>query len=84
MGLFDEAPVEREVVRDGHAAAEPPVEFGEGSGDQALPIAVESFHALKQRQTSDTIASPGDKSRRVNLLNWDGLGTGGLFPGSKD
>ncbi|MEB8325309.1 nitrate reductase subunit beta [Dietzia kunjamensis] len=58
--------------------------FGEGSGDQALPIAVESFHALKQRQTSDTIASPGDKSRRVNLLNWDGLGTGGLFPGSKD
>src|SRR5699024_7741457 len=54
--------------------------FGEGSGDQALPIAVESFHALRQRQTSDTIASPDDKARRVNLLNWDGLGTGGLFP----
>ncbi|HJC58724.1 MAG TPA: nitrate reductase subunit beta, partial [Candidatus Dietzia intestinigallinarum] len=57
--------------------------FGEGSGDQALPIAVESFHALKQRQTSDTIASPADKNRRVNLLNWDGLGTGGLFPRKK-
>lgn len=57
--------------------------FGEGSGDQALPIAVESFHALKQRQTSDSIASPADKNRRVNLLNWDGLGTGGLFPGKK-
>src|SRR5699024_11354177 len=58
--------------------------FGEGSGDQALPIAEESFHALRQRQTSDTIASPDDKDRRVNLLNWDGLGTGGLFPRKKD
>ncbi|HJC59542.1 MAG TPA: nitrate reductase subunit beta, partial [Candidatus Dietzia intestinigallinarum] len=57
--------------------------FGEGSGDQALPIAVESFHALRARQTSDTIASPADKNRRVNLLNWDGLGTGGLFPRKK-
>jgi len=37
MGLFDEAPVEREVVRDGHAAAEPSVEFGEGSGEGRAP-----------------------------------------------
>src|SRR5699024_4512994 len=58
--------------------------FGDDSGDQELPIAVERFHALRQRQTSDTNASPADKYRRVNLLNWDGLGTGGLFPRKKD
>jgi nitrate reductase / nitrite oxidoreductase, beta subunit len=49
--------------------------FGESSGG-ATPIAVESFHALKQRQTSDTFVDPGDKTRRVNLLNWDGKGAG--------
>jgi nitrate reductase beta subunit len=55
--------------------------FGEGSGNQALPIAVENFKALRTRQTSDTIASPDDKSSRINLLNWDGKGVPrGLFP----
>jgi nitrate reductase beta subunit len=58
--------------------------FGEGSGGQ-VPLAVESFHALKQRQQSDTFASPEDKSSRVNLLNWDGSGTPeGLFPPRSD
>ncbi|MEV6306598.1 nitrate reductase subunit beta [Actinoplanes sp. NPDC051861] len=38
--------------------------FGESSGG-ADPIAVENFHMLKDRQTSD---------RRLNLLNWDGKG----------
>jgi nitrate reductase beta subunit len=54
--------------------------FGEGSGSQT-PLAVENFRMLQDRQTSDAIASPGDKSARVNLLNWDGKGAPpGLFP----
>ncbi|GAA3861429.1 nitrate reductase subunit beta [Saccharothrix violaceirubra] len=54
--------------------------FGESSGG-ASPIAVENFHLLRERQTGDTVAAPVDKSRRVNLLNWDGKGRPeGLFP----
>ncbi|MGA5710419.1 nitrate reductase subunit beta [Streptomyces cellulosae] len=54
--------------------------FGETSGG-AAPIAVENFHALRSRQTSDTAAAPTDKAGRVNLLNWDGKGSPpGLFP----
>jgi nitrate reductase beta subunit len=54
--------------------------FGESSGGPA-PIAVENFHMLRDRQTTDTIASPADKAHRVNLLNWDGKGRpAGLFP----
>ena len=59
--------------------------FGEGSGNQAQPIAVENFAMLQARQTSDTVASPDDKQRRVNLLNWDGKGApSGLFPPRED
>ncbi|MEU3009720.1 nitrate reductase subunit beta [Nocardia asteroides] len=51
--------------------------FGETSG-APVPVAVETFHALKQRQTSESI---GDAAR-VNLLNWDGKGRpAGMFPG---
>jgi nitrate reductase / nitrite oxidoreductase, beta subunit len=54
--------------------------FGESSG-AAAPLAVENFRALRDRQTSDTVAAPTDKATRVNLLNWDGKGTpSGLFP----
>jgi len=54
--------------------------FGESSG-APTPIAVESFHILKERQTSDHPAEPPEKKARVNLLNWDGRGTPeGLFP----
>ncbi|MGW2755249.1 4Fe-4S dicluster domain-containing protein, partial [Streptomyces sp. NPDC001273] len=54
--------------------------FGETSGG-AAPIAVENFHALRDRQTSDTPAAPTGKETRVNLLNWDGKGSPpGLFP----
>ncbi|HEX6918969.1 MAG TPA: nitrate reductase subunit beta [Actinomycetes bacterium] len=54
--------------------------FGESSG-LPTPVAVETFHALKTRQESDTLAAPDDKRARVNLLNWDGKGTPpGLFP----
>jgi nitrate reductase / nitrite oxidoreductase, beta subunit len=54
--------------------------FGEGSGSP-VPIAVENFQMLANRQTADTMASPDDKAARVNLLNWDGKGTPqGMFP----
>jgi nitrate reductase beta subunit len=58
--------------------------FGESSGGPT-PIAVENFHMLKDRQTSDTVAAPEDKGQRVNLLSWDGRGTPeGLFPPRDD
>ena len=58
--------------------------FGEGSGTPT-PIAVENFQMLQNRQTADTVASPDDKSSRVNLLNWDGRGKpSGLFPPPPD
>jgi len=58
--------------------------FGEGSGGP-IPLALENFHALKQRQTSDSIADPEDKGGRVNLLNWDGNGRpDGMFPSRQD
>jgi nitrate reductase beta subunit len=54
--------------------------FGEASGGP-VPVAVETFHALKQRQQSTGIAPANDMRGRVNLLNWDGVGTpAGLFP----
>jgi nitrate reductase / nitrite oxidoreductase, beta subunit len=54
--------------------------FGEASG-RPMPVSVETFHALKQRQTSEGIADPETRGARVNLLNWDGKGTPpGLFP----
>jgi nitrate reductase / nitrite oxidoreductase, beta subunit len=58
--------------------------FGESSGGP-VPIAVENFQMLRDRQTSETLASPSDKSARVNLLNWDGKGAPtGLFPPRPD
>jgi len=58
--------------------------FGEASGG-STPVAVENFHALKQRQTSDEFVDPGDGRRRVNLLNWDGKGAAAdLMPPRKD
>ncbi|HYJ69178.1 MAG TPA: nitrate reductase subunit beta, partial [Nocardioidaceae bacterium] len=58
--------------------------FGEASGRPA-PVAVETFNALRQRQSSDE-AAPADPLRgRVNLLNWDGNGRpDGLFPPHRD
>jgi nitrate reductase beta subunit len=54
--------------------------FGEASG-RPVPVAVETFHALRQRQTSEGISPPDEMRGRVNLLNWDGVGTPpGLFP----
>ncbi|KQP70492.1 MULTISPECIES: nitrate reductase subunit beta [unclassified Microbacterium] len=54
--------------------------FGEASG-RPVPVAVETFHALKERQTSDAAAGGESLRGRVNLLNWDGNGAPpGLFP----
>jgi nitrate reductase / nitrite oxidoreductase, beta subunit len=54
--------------------------FGEASG-RPSPVAVETFQALRQRQTSDVSVSGEELKGRVNLLNWDGKGTPqGLFP----
>jgi nitrate reductase beta subunit len=60
--------------------------FGEGSGPGfAEPIAVENFHMLQQRQTTDTVADPSTRKARVNLLNWDAKGApSGLFPPRAD
>jgi nitrate reductase beta subunit len=48
--------------------------FGESSG-RPVPVSIESFHALKQRQTSENIVPVEDVKGRINLLNWDGKGT---------
>jgi nitrate reductase beta subunit len=54
--------------------------FGEASGRPA-PVSVETFHALRDRQTSDRLVDPGTPGARINLLNWDGKGRPeGLFP----
>ncbi|MEN3533636.1 nitrate reductase subunit beta [Microbispora sp. ZYX-F-249] len=58
--------------------------FGEASGLPA-PVAVENFHALKERQEADDLDRASELRGRVNLLNWDGKGTpDGLFPKRKD
>jgi nitrate reductase beta subunit len=54
--------------------------FGEASGRPA-PVAVETFNALRQRQTTDVPTTSAELRGRVNLLNWDGNGAPpGLFP----
>ena len=58
--------------------------FGEASGGP-VPVAVETFHALRHRQTSEGMAANESRPSRVNLLNWDGRGTpAGLFPSDGD
>ena len=58
--------------------------FGEASG-RPVPVAVETFHALQQRQSSEGIAPAESLRGRVNLLNWDGVGTPeGMFPPRTD
>ena len=54
--------------------------FGEGSG-RPVPVAVETFHALRNRQTTEGMAANANHPSRVNLLNWDGRGVpDGMFP----
>ena len=54
--------------------------FGEASG-KPVPVAVETFNALRERQTSSGTGDSGGLKGRVNLLNWDGKGAPtGMFP----
>jgi nitrate reductase beta subunit len=54
--------------------------FGEASGGP-VPVAVETFHALRNRQTSEGMGANAERPSRVNLLNWDGRGVpDGIFP----
>jgi nitrate reductase beta subunit len=54
--------------------------FGEASGGP-VPVAVENFHALQDRQRGAGMAANADRPSRVNLLNWDGRGVpSGMFP----
>jgi nitrate reductase beta subunit len=54
--------------------------FGESSGGP-VPVAVETFYALKNRQTGEGMAANAENPSRVNLLNWDGRGAPtGIFP----
>ncbi|PSL52147.1 respiratory nitrate reductase beta subunit [Saccharothrix carnea] len=48
-----------------------------GPGMTAFDVMTEKF------QLTDTNgAAPPDKTKRINLLDWDGVNTSGLFPGS--
>ncbi len=54
--------------------------FGEASG-RPVPVSVETFHALRTRQTTGEVIDPERPGARVNLLNWDGKGRpAGMFP----
>jgi nitrate reductase beta subunit len=58
--------------------------FGEASG-RPVPVAVETFHALRNRQNADQPVDPERPGVRVNLLNWDGKGRPeGLFPTQRE
>ena len=59
------------AVDFGDAGHGPSGPFGEASG-RPVPVAVETFHALKERQTTEVIIPV--EAVRVNLRNWDGLG----------
>src|SRR5690606_4768713 len=48
--------------------------FGEASGTP-VPVSIETFHALKERQSGEGIVDPERPGARVNLLNWDGKGS---------
>ncbi|HEY1156444.1 MAG TPA: nitrate reductase subunit beta, partial [Arthrobacter sp.] len=65
---------------DGGPGMQDSAPFGEASG-RPVPVAVDTFHALRDRQSTDTIAAGSSLHGRVNLLNWDGRGAPpGLFP----
>ncbi|WP_019633354.1 nitrate reductase subunit beta [Actinomadura atramentaria] len=74
------AALEESVCPVGEDAGARPGPFGEASG-RPERASVESFHALRDRQTGGALVHPADRKGRVNLLNWDGQGRpGGLFP----
>ncbi|HEY3895438.1 MAG TPA: nitrate reductase subunit beta [Pseudonocardiaceae bacterium] len=52
-----------------------------GPGMTAFDVMDDKFHLTQQPADSNGAAAPADKGRRINLLNWDGKSTNGLFPG---
>ena len=44
--------------------------FGEASG-RPVPVAIETYTALKQRQRAEEAASSDRLAHRAGLLNWD-------------
>ncbi|HEU0127669.1 MAG TPA: nitrate reductase subunit beta, partial [Pseudonocardiaceae bacterium] len=50
-----------------------------GPGMTAFDVMDDKFHLTAQPADSNGAAAPADKGRRINLLNWDGKNTNGLF-----
>ncbi|MDQ4094182.1 MAG: hypothetical protein M3143_12535, partial [Actinomycetota bacterium] len=50
-----------------------------GPGMTAFDVMDDKFHLTVQLPDSNGAAAPPDKGRRINLLNWDGKNTNGLF-----
>jgi nitrate reductase beta subunit len=50
-----------------------------GPGMTAFDVMDDKFHLTQQPADGNGVAAPVNKARRVNLLNWDGKSTNGLF-----
>jgi nitrate reductase / nitrite oxidoreductase, beta subunit len=50
-----------------------------GPGMTAFDVMDDKFHLTQQPADGNGAAAPADKTRRINLLNWDGKSTNGLF-----
>jgi nitrate reductase / nitrite oxidoreductase, beta subunit len=50
-----------------------------GPGMTAFDVMDDKFHLTQQPADGNGAAAPADKERRINLLNWDGKSTNGLF-----
>ncbi|MGH3672227.1 MAG: nitrate reductase subunit beta [Pseudonocardiaceae bacterium] len=55
-----------------------------GPGMTAFDVMDDKFHLTEQPADGNGAAAPADKGRRINLLNWDGKSTNGLFPAAPD
>ncbi|MGH3930004.1 MAG: nitrate reductase subunit beta, partial [Pseudonocardiaceae bacterium] len=51
-----------------------------GPGMTAFDVMDDKFHLTQQPADGNGDAAPADKGSRINLLNWDGKRTNGLFP----
>jgi nitrate reductase beta subunit len=55
-----------------------------GPGMTAFDVMDDKFHLTAQPADANGAAAPTDKGRRINLLNWDGKSTNGLFAATPD
>ena len=51
-----------------------------GPGMTAFDAMADKFHLSASSADTNGAAAPVDKAHRINLLNWDGKDTNGLFP----